>query len=50
MKTKEEIIKEGYPEDWATECIYCKSYDCHSYKDVTVCFSCKRRWENGRRV
>jgi hypothetical protein len=41
MKTKEEILKEGYPEDWATQCSKCGSYYCHAYKDQIFCFDCQ---------
>lgn len=43
MKTKEQIIAEGYAEDWATQCVSCKSYNCHAYKDVIICFDCFQR-------
>jgi hypothetical protein len=44
MKTKEDMIKEGYPENWPTECEYCCSYDCHEYNDRTICFDCKKHF------
>ena len=41
MKTKEQLIKEGYPEDWDIECPFCHSHNCHRYKNKTVCFDCE---------
>jgi len=44
MKTKEEIIQEGYAEDWASECSKCHSWNCHKYADgIIVCFDCKTK-------
>jgi len=43
MKTHEELISEGYAEDWACECPFCHSWNCHEYLNIMVCFSCKRR-------
>lgn len=43
MKTKEQMLKEGYPEDVFTECSDCGSFDCIIYPDYIVCFDCKTR-------
>ena len=43
MKTREELVAEDYPEDWACECVFCGSWNCHEYADCVFCFDCKRR-------
>lgn len=60
MKTKEDTIKEGYPEDWSCKCDLCGSWNCHKYdkysdctcsdpfcehrRAVIVCFDCGRKF------
>ena len=46
MKTQEEMVKEGYSEDWACECSSCHSWNCHRYKDHTICFDCINKEKN----
>lgn len=43
MKTKKQMIEEGYPEEVISECIYCKSWDCIVYPDCIVCLTCKKK-------
>ena len=45
MKTKEDMLSQGYEQGWATECPYCLSNDCHAYEDLTVCFECNKKWK-----
>lgn len=43
MKTKDEMIKQGYAEDWSCKCEKCGSYNCHEYADCILCFDCKEK-------
>lgn len=45
MRTREEMIELGYPEDWASKCSNCGSWNCHAYKDKIICFDCCKREE-----
>jgi hypothetical protein len=40
MKTKEEMISEGYKEEDLVKCYKCGSWNCHAYTDTVVCFEC----------
>jgi len=41
MKSQQDMIDEGYDEDWPTKCPRCGSFNCHEYIDRLICFDCK---------
>jgi hypothetical protein len=43
MKTRKEMIAQGYEVDWASECPICHTWDCHQYKDCLFCNECKKK-------
>jgi hypothetical protein len=42
-KVKENLVADGYPEDWAIQCKKCSSWNCHKYTDMILCLDCKNK-------
>lgn len=43
MKTKQDLISEGYSSDWMVQCRFCGSFNCHDYTDLEICFDCNSK-------